>query len=76
MKLLYPWHDLIINPPRKTSTSHKFAQKKVYSPICHEKLFRKRSPYTLGGTMPLLHWKIMWDYMFPQYFQVQGIKTY
>ena len=24
--------------------------------------------------MPLLHWKIMWGYMFPQYLQLIGLQ--
>ena len=52
--------------------------KNAYSLICHLKSFfhRKGSPYTLGETlyMPLLYWKIMWGYMFPQYLQVSGLK--
>ena len=37
--------------------------------------FLEKGPLTLhGGTVPLLHWKMMWGYMFPQYLQLSGLK--
>ena len=39
-------------------------------PICHEKLLEKGPSILYTRTlMPLLHWKIRWGYMLPQYLQ-------
>ena len=40
------------------------------------KNFSKKVPqYFIGGdTMSLLHWKVMWECMLPQYLQEKGLK--
>ena len=55
--------------PHVEQNPNKFDQKELY-PICHEKLLEKGLSILYGkDTIPLLHWKIMWEYMFPQYLQ-------
>ena len=53
--------------PHVEQSLNKFATQNL-SPISHEKLLEK-VPFILygGDTMPLLHWKIVWWYIFPQY---------
>ena len=61
------WHGLIINPTCRTAP-HPF--NKNLSSICHETILEKGHSILFGGdTMPLLHWKIIWGYMLPQYLQ-------
>ena len=42
VKLPYPWHDLIINPPCRTAAPPISFPKKVCSLIFHEKLFLEK----------------------------------
>ena len=43
---------------------------KVCPPSNMESIYKKVPPcFFEGDTMPLLHWKIMWGYMLPQYLQ-------
>ena len=69
MKLPHPWHDLIINPPCRTAHQKKKKEKNC-PPSSMKSIYKKVTPCFLGGdTMPLLHWKIMWGYILPQYLQ-------
>ena len=75
VKLPYPRHDLIINTPCSREPLISLPEK-VCSPICPEKIFLRKGigPIFQGSTMPLLHRKIMWGYMFLKYLQVSRLK--
>ena len=76
VKLPHPWHDLIINPLCGTGIPHKFAQKSLFPHVLWKSFLKKKVPPCFSGdTMPLLYWKIMWGYAFPQYLQICGLKS-
>ena len=51
VKLTYPWHDMIINPPFRIAPSIFFFPSAMKS---FQKKFMER-----GVTMSMFHWKIM-----------------
>ena len=70
VKLPYLCHDLIIEPPCRTAPSPPPIPPAINCPPSAMKSFYKKvSPYFMGDIMPLVHWKIMWGYMLPQYWQ-------
>ena len=55
--------------PHLEQSANKFDQKSL-SPICHEKLLDEVLSILYGwDIIPLFHWKIMWEYVLPQYLQ-------